>query len=361
MTLARFVLTALTAALMTAFGSQAHALPVGGNVSAGAATIVNGPATTTIHQTTPNAAINWNSFSIGSAEAVHFVQPSSSAVALNRVVGADPSNILGTLSANGKVFLINPNGILFGKGASVNVAGLVASTLNVSDGDFMAGRYKFSGSGGSVVNQGSIDANGGYVALLGANVSNQGTISARMGTVALAAGDAITLDVAGDGLINVAVDRGAVSALVDNGGMIRADGGQVVMTAQSAGHLLGTVVNHTGVIEAGSISQRNGIVRLEADTVHVAGTINSRGAAGETGGTVSITGATVDVAPTATIDASGGAGGGVIAVGGGWQGTGPLAHATTVGVAAGAKLLANATDAGDGGTISVWSDGTTKV
>jgi large exoprotein involved in heme utilization and adhesion len=97
----------------------------------------------------------------------------------------------------------------------VNVGGLVASTLGISDADFMAGRYAFSGSGGAVLNQGSINADGGYVALLGASVSNQGVIQANLGTVALAAGEAITLDVAGDGLLNVAIDKGAVNALVE--------------------------------------------------------------------------------------------------------------------------------------------------
>ena len=163
----------LAASLLLAFGSNAWALPTGGAVSAGAASITGGPGTTTIGQATQNVAINWQGFSIGQGEAVRFVQPNSSAVALNRVVGSDPSSILGSLSANGKVFLVNPNGILFGIGAQVNVGGLVASTLNISDADFMAGRHKFAGAGnGTVVNQGSITAaDGGYVALLGASVS----------------------------------------------------------------------------------------------------------------------------------------------------------------------------------------------
>src|SRR3546814_530721 len=114
------------------------------------------------------------------------------------------------------IFLINPNGILFGRGSQVNVAGLVASTLNISDADFSAGRYRFTGSGGGqVLNWGTINADGGYIALLGANVSNEGLIQANMGTVALVAGEEITLDLAGDGLLNVAVNRGAVEALVE--------------------------------------------------------------------------------------------------------------------------------------------------
>ncbi|HCN88668.1 MAG TPA: filamentous hemagglutinin, partial [Oxalobacteraceae bacterium] len=201
-----FALKALAVSLMLAFGPIAYALPIDGQVTAGSATITGSSNSMTINQSSQNAALNWQSFNIGQAETVKFVQPNSSSVALNRVLGADPSSILGGLSANGKVFLVNPNGILFGKGASVNVGGLVASTLNISDSDFMAGKYKFAGAGnGSVTNQGAINADGGYVALLGANVSNEGTINARLGTIALAAGNAITLDVAGDGLLNVKV------------------------------------------------------------------------------------------------------------------------------------------------------------
>src|SRR5665647_875001 len=236
---ARFALKGLALSLMLAFGSNVYAAPTGGVVSAGSASIASGPGKTTINQASQNVAINWQSFNIGLSEAVQFVQPNSSSVALNRVLGSDPSNILGSLTANGKVFLMNPNGILFGKGAQVNVGGLVASTLNITDSDFMAGKYNFSGtSNAAILNQGSINADGGYVALLGAKVSNEGVISARLGTVALAAGNAVTLDVAGDGLLNVTVNQGALNALVQNGGLIQDDGGQVLLSAQAAGSLL---------------------------------------------------------------------------------------------------------------------------
>src|SRR5665647_3908448 len=234
-----FTLQALAVCVALSFGANVYALPAGGVVAAGAAKISTGAGSTLINQSTQNAAINWQSFNIAAGESVRFNQPSSSSVTLNRVLGSDPSNILGSLAANGKVFLVNPNGILFGQGASVNVGGLVASTLNITDGDFMAGRYQFSGAGGgTILNQGSINADGGYVALLGANVSNDGVISAKLGTVALAAGNAVTLDVAGDGLLNVTVNQGALNALVQNGGLIQADGGQVLLSAQAAGSLL---------------------------------------------------------------------------------------------------------------------------
>ena len=301
-----FALNALAAAVLLAYGSLVSALPTDGSVAAGNASIVSGAGSTTINQSSQNVVINWQSFSIGQGEAVRFIQPNSSSVALNRVLGADPSSILGSLSANGKVFLLNPNGILFGKGAQVNVGGLVASTLNISDSDFMAGRYAFSGSGsGSVLNQGTINADGGYVALLGANVGNDGVISARLGTVALAAGNAITLDVAGDGLLNISVNQGAVNALVQNGGLIQADGGQVLLTAQAAGALLNNAVNNTGVIQAQTIENHNGTIRLlsdmQAGTVNVGGRLDASAPNGGNGGFIETSAASVNVASGATI------------------------------------------------------------
>lgn len=295
------MLKAAAAALLLALGSPLYALPTDGVVVAGDATISTAADSMTINQNSQNVSLNWLSFDIGAAESVQFVQPDSSSVALNRVLGADPSSILGSLTANGQVFLINPNGILFGQGASVNVGGLVASTLDISDGDFMAGEYNFAGtSDTSVINEGSISAAGGYVALLGANVFNQGVIAARLGTVALAAGEAITLDVAGDGLLNVGIDRGAVNALVANGGMIQADGGQVLLSAQAAGNLLHTAVNNTGVIQAQTIENRDGVIRLLGDmqsgTVNVGGTLDASAPNGGDGGFIDTSAATVTVA-----------------------------------------------------------------
>ncbi|WP_291214367.1 filamentous hemagglutinin N-terminal domain-containing protein [Hydrogenophaga sp.] len=294
----RWALKALAASLWLAYAAGASALPQGGEVTAGSASVTATPGKLTIVQGSPSAVLNWQSFSIGAGEAVQFVQPGASSVALNRVVGTDPSTILGSLSSNGKVFLVNPNGILFGRGASVNVGGLVASTLNITDSDFMAGRYKFSGSSTQAVsNQGTLNAPGGSVALLGAHVSNEGVIAARMGSVSLVGGQAITLDVAGDGLLNITIDQGAVNALVSNGGLIQADGGQVLMTAQAAGHLLKTVVNNTGVIQAQTLVNHNGSIKLLGDmqsgTVNAAGTLDASAPAGGHGGFIETSAAQV--------------------------------------------------------------------
>src|SRR5665213_1146123 len=298
--------SALAVIFMLAAGSAACAQPVGGVVAAGGATISGNSSALTIHQTTQNAVINWQGFSIGTGDSVQFVQPNAASVALNRVLGPDPSTILGNMSANGKVFLVNPNGVLFGANAQVNVGGLVASTLQIKDADFMAGQYRFSGAGtGSVVNQGSINADGGYVALLGANVSNEGVITAKLGTVALAAGNSMTLDVAGDGLLSVTVDEGAVNALVRNGGLISANGGHVVMTAQAAGDLLKTAVNNTGIIEAQTIENRNGVISLMGDmqsgTVNVSGTLDASAPNGGDGGFIETSAASVNIADQAKI------------------------------------------------------------
>ncbi len=297
----RFAINTLSACLMVTFGAAVHALPAGGVVAAGGATISSSANTTTINQTTANVIINWQSFGIAAGQTTQFNQPSSSAVALNRVVGADPSVIMGNLNSNGKVFLVNPHGILFGAGSSVNVGGLVASTMSISDANFLAGNYAFTDAGtGSVVNQGTITAaDGGYVALLGKTVINQGVIVAKLGTVALAAGNAATLDMGGDGLLNVSVSQGAVNALVENGGMIQADAGRVFLTAQAAGNLLHTVVNNTGVIQAQTIGTRNGTIMLlgdmETGTMNVGGTLDVSAPNGGNGGFIETSAANVRI------------------------------------------------------------------
>ncbi len=196
--------------------APAFALPSG-------ATVVSGDAgfqTSTdgrhmvIDQQSHKLITNWNEFSVRADERVSFHQPGQDAVALNRVIGRNGSDIQGRIDANGKVFLVNPNGVVFGKSAQVNVGGLVASTLDLADRDFLAGNYQFSGdSGATVSNAGSLQASeGGSIALLGARVSNDGVIQAQLGDVALGAGQGINLNFDGDGLLNLQVDKGSVDA-----------------------------------------------------------------------------------------------------------------------------------------------------
>src|SRR5262249_14803510 len=172
--------------------------------------------------------------------------------ALNRVVGNETSVIAGALNANGRIFIVNSAGVLFTRGAQVNVGGLVASTLDISNSDFMAGNYRFSGtSSASVINRGHIHAGpGGTIALLGRTVVNDGVISARLGTVAMASGEQLTLNFGGNSLVDVTIDKGTLNALVANHRAIKADGGQVIMTAKAADEVLSAQVNNTGIVQA---------------------------------------------------------------------------------------------------------------
>jgi filamentous hemagglutinin family protein len=230
----------------------AHATPTGGEVTTGAGRISRSGSTTTITQSSQNLSLNWTSFNIAPSETVDFLQPSASAVAVNRILGSNETQILGYLHANGQVFLINPNGIVFGPGAEVNVGGLVASTLELGKDDLASNTKSFSGSGtGSVVNQGTISASpGGYVVLIGNHVSNEGVISAQLGAVGLGAGSAVSLTFSGNTMVHVQVDGSVLASLAENGGLIRADGGRVFMTAGAQKSLMASVVNNTGVIEA---------------------------------------------------------------------------------------------------------------
>ncbi|RYF89082.1 MAG: filamentous hemagglutinin N-terminal domain-containing protein, partial [Caulobacteraceae bacterium] len=301
----RLALFGLAASLPLAFAAQAQTLPTGGSVSSGSATVQSAGNTLTVNQTTPRVAINWQTFSIGQGDSVVFVQPGKNSVALNRVLGPDASAIFGSLTSNGQVFLVNPNGILFGETSQVNVGGLVASTLGISDADFMAGDYRFSGTGGAVLNRGAIVADGGYVALLGASVSNQGVIRANLGSIALAGGEAMTLDVAGDGLLSLAIDRGAVNALVQNGGLLQADGGKVLLTAQAAGDLLKTAVNNTGVIQARTLGENQGVIMLMGDMaggeMTVGGLLDASAPTGGDGGFIETSAAHVHIVDGAQV------------------------------------------------------------
>ncbi len=234
--------------------------PTGGSVVAGQASIQQSGSTTNINQSTNTAIINWQGFSIGRQETVNFNQPSSVSVTLNRVIGNETSVISGALNANGKVFIVNSNGVLFTKGAQVNVGGLVASTLDISNADFMAGHYTFSGSSNAaVVNKGHLHASpGGEIALLGHTVSNDGVIVANLGTVAMASGNKITLNFGGNSLADVTIEKGALQALVQNKRAIIANGGQVIMTAKAADQVLSAQVNNSGIIQARSIGALKG-------------------------------------------------------------------------------------------------------
>jgi len=251
----------------------AFALPTGETIVSGTADILtfdNGKQMS-INQHSDKLITNWNDFSVNRGQTVTFSQPTKTSVALNRVIGVNGSNIQGQIKANGQVFLINPNGVVFGNNAQVNVGGLVASTQNITDANFTAGNYKFAGvSQAEIVNNGLITAaDGGSVALLGKTVRNEGDIKAQKGSVALGGGNEFTVSFDSNNLLDLKVDAAAINALVSNGGLLKADGGQVLMTAKSAGSMLQTVVNNQGAIEANTLSRKAGKITLDGGDVGV--------------------------------------------------------------------------------------------
>lgn len=264
------------------------AAPSGGTVTSGSANISQNGKVTDITQSTQKASINWNKFNIASDETVNFKQPNSSSITLNRVVGNEKSIINGALNANGQVWIINSNGVLFGKGASINTSGLLATTKDISDADFQAGNYKFTGnSKESVINLGTIDViNSGSVILAANEVRNEGTIKAIRGKIHLAGADEYTVNLNGNSLVNLTVNKGVLDSLVKNSGTIISNGGEVYLTTNAVNELLKGVVNNTGVIEANSLAGITGHVELFAHggTVNVAGTINAADGFVETSG-----------------------------------------------------------------------------
>lgn len=277
------------AALPLLIAASALSAPDGGQVVSGTGSISQSATTTTVNQSSQNLALTWQSFNVAEHEIINFEQPSASAVAVNRILDTNGSEIMGSLNANGQVFLINPNGVLFGQGAQVNVGGLVASTLDLDEAGGVTKTFNGNGSG-RVDNYGEINtAEGGYVALLGNRVSNWGTITAPMGSVALGAASAVTLGFEDNSLLTVQVDESVLNSVADNGGLIRAGGGRVVMSAGAKDLLLASVVNNTGVVEARTVDNREGGIVLMGATVNVEGTLDVSAPDGGSGGSIEIT------------------------------------------------------------------------
>lgn len=267
-----------------------NALPTGGQVTAGQAKINTNGANMVVQQVTDRAAINWQTFNLGKDAKLDFQQPNANSVTLNRVLGTDPSQIFGRITANGQVILTNPAGVYFGKDAKLDVGGLVATTNSISDSDFMSGKRNFerNGSTGSVVNEGEIKAAlGGYIALLAPEVRNQGAIIAQMGAVVLASGESIDLKFdANNRLTNIRVEPSRIKALIDNRHAVLAPGGLIILSAQSLDRLEGGVVKNSGRIEANGLQQQGGRIILSAskkveNTGSIAANASADGPAGK--------------------------------------------------------------------------------
>ena len=327
----KVLVTGVGAGLFLAFPAltvPAWANPKDGTITTGAASITTPSANTTkVNQTTEDVVINWSSFNVGTGQTTQFVQPNSSAIAVNRVGAASASQILGTLDANGRVVLINGNGILFGKNAQVNVGSLIATSTDGSDLDVLSGKFTKAGKqNAAIVNNGIITVGtNGTVALVAPNVTNNGTVQAKLGTVALGAANQFTVDFAGDGLVSFAA-QGSVNGKATAANMGMLSGANVSMTARSAEGLAEGVVNASGIIQAQGVQNIGGTIVLDAGD---GGRINLQGA---------------------NLNASGTNGGGAVTIGG-W-------NQAAVSVGRSSTISASALQSGNGGNISVISDDT---
>ena len=389
---ALMVSTALQATAMLVLSLPAdaqpapNARPTGGAVVAGTASISQSPETTTVNQSTQRAAVNWQSFNVGSQHTVQFQQPSATAMTLNRVVGSDPSQIAGKINANGQVVLVNQSGVTFYKGAQVNTNGLIVSAIGISNENFMTGKMVFDQPGNPnarIENAGTITIKeAGLAALVAPQVANSGVINARLGHVVLAGARTATLDMYGDGLLSLdvtnqvtqtPVDKNgkAATALVTNSGTILADGGTVQLTARAADGVVTNLVDAGGQIRAATVGGQTGTIALNGvgGSIVVEGQLAAPGEApGSVGGDIAIvTTGNVDIAATARIDASGQGGGGVVAIGttldrakGGPSVTAQQT-AANVSIAEGATIAANAISNGSGGKVTVLSTGITNM
>ncbi|SFC36185.1 filamentous hemagglutinin family N-terminal domain-containing protein [Microbulbifer thermotolerans] len=367
---------------------SAQAAPEGGTVVGGEGSINTSDLTTIIDQKTDLLAIDWESFNLTEEEIVKFLQPGSSSVVLNRILDENPSDIRGSIEANGHVILANPRGVLFTETATVNVGAITAAGLDINPQEFMNGNFAFKGEDGSagvVVNRGLINA--ASAVLVGKQVTNaaSGLISAEM--VSLAAADEAVLTFDADGLIGVKVTKevmenqmGLDSAVLNKGAI---EGTTVLMEASVSGDLFTAAVNNEGTVQARGIDTSGGKIRLfgsgsgvvnsgaldasgtqggeviiEGDSATHSGQIAVIGNAGE-GGSVQVLGDEVTV--SGDIDARGTASGGEVLIGGDYRGENDeVRNATTTVVTAEAEINASGIDNGDGGKVIVWADDTTQ-
>ena len=262
-------------------------------------------------QNTEKAIIDWRSFNIAGDEHTDFQMPSSRSINLSRVIGNDPSNIFGKLSSNGRLMLINPNGILFGRDSRVDVNGLVASTIDIRNENFLSGNYSFNISpefNRSIVNRGEINViEGGMLAFVAPGIESSGIVNARLGQVDFASGKVFTLDFYGDKLITLEVDSKIVnevldpdgnklSRLINNSGEINADGGVVTMQVNMAKNLVDKAINFGGVVKANTVMQKDGKIILSGgdNVVNITGKLSASGEdAGEQGGSIDLSGSEV--------------------------------------------------------------------
>ncbi|WP_024330516.1 beta strand repeat-containing protein, partial [Simiduia agarivorans] len=382
----RLMMGGLVTGLVT-YSSLPIAEPTGGNIVGGDGDISQNGSTTQVNQTSDLMAINWDTFNLAADEKVLYVQPSASALVLNRILDDNASTIHGSIESNGHVLLVNPNGVLFTETASVDVGGIAVSGLDINPADFMNGEYKLMGladSGGSVINYGTINASS--AALVGKRVENHGLIKADV--VSLSAADEAVISFDADNMLGVQISRAVlekesgVDSAVLNAGSI--EGQRVLLDASVAKDLFDAAVNNTGTVVAKGINTTGGVIRLSATggAVSVSGLLDASGTAGvggevfiqsdssevignikaegSSGGSVKVLGSEVTLRSASTISADGTDAGGAVLLGGGYRGSvdssqGEISANTTV-IESGAVVSASATGSGDGGLVVAWAN-----
>lgn len=371
-------LISLQFGLLLFYTPVVYANPEGGAVAAGSATISSPDANTVvIQQSTDKAIINWQTFNIAPGETTRFQQPNAGSIAVNRV---NPNNgastIGGNLTANGQIWILNPAGILITPTGRIDAAGFLATTAGISDADFMSGHYHFLQSpdwNGAVINEGVISiADTGMAALVAPAVHNSGVIQANLGVVALSSTNEYTIDFYGDQLIQFGLNSvvtkqakdsagNAMNDAVSNSGTIIANGGRVLVSANTAAGIVHNAINMSGTVVANSATVKNGVIVLSAagsgGTVKVSGKLSASGAkTGKSGGTIKVLGKSVEVADGAVLDATGDTGGGEILIGGNAHGAGPEMNADYAIFSDTAVADASALVNGNGGNVILWSD-----
>lgn len=279
-----YKLNVISLIILTTYTGAAYAsaqdFPQEGKVVVGEATFSTAGNKMTINQKKPTTQIDWKSFDIGQNKEVEFIQPSEHAVAYNRVTGGNASQIQGKLTANGKVYLANPNGVIITQGAQINVAGLLATTKDLEkisengNGNGNGNSYQFTRKTkdgqelkeGKVLNQGKIKAKD-FVVLNGDKVINEGEIDATNGKVYLSSDYNFTFTLLPDSGISVALEDNTVRGIVQNEGSIKA--GEITLSAKGRKQALDSLVVNNGVLEATKVSNRNGKVVLSAGNVQL--------------------------------------------------------------------------------------------
>ncbi|HCM48842.1 MAG TPA: hypothetical protein DIS98_15540, partial [Colwellia sp.] len=261
------IFTASALTLHSSMINYAVALPTKAQITSGNGQVENSGSTLTIQQNTQYISIDYSSFNIAGNETVNFLQPDASSVAINRVSGANPSQIHGQLNANGQVFLINSNGVIFGQNASIDVAGLLVSTLALSNEKVLTGQYDFTASnqvGTQIINQGQINVkDAGYIAFISNHISNEGDLNAPNGSIQLHSADRVMVTL-NQQAVSIESTQATVDGLIENHGVISAGNGYIVFNSNTLESLQETVVNNTGIIRASSMLEENGEVVILA-------------------------------------------------------------------------------------------------